>query len=246
MAAYQREQVAGMNGAVTESSQAAAMLRRVSPEGRARALREQQRRRRARMRLLARGALATLLIAIVLAAVASQVSVPPAGFVAALCVLVLAWIAIAYASRQPRVTAERLGEMPLATLPQSAGAWLEAQRPALPAPAAQLADGIGVRLETLSHQLAGVDPNGPAGEAVRKLVAVELPNLIDRYGAIPASARHARDGREGADAHLVRGLGIVDAEIARMTEQLASGSFDALATQHRYLELKYDECAPGA
>jgi len=232
--------------AVPETSQAAAMLRRVSPEGRARALKEQQQRRRATTRLLGRCLAATVLLVLILVAVSALTPIPPAGFVAAACALLIAWVAIAFASRQRSPTAEHLGEMPLAALPQATAAWLDAQRPSLPAPAAQLVDGIGVRLDTLARQLSRVGADDPAADAARKLVGVELPGLVERYGTIPPSARIARDGREGADAHLVRGLGIVDAEIARLTEQLASGSFDALATQHRYLELKYDGGGPAA
>jgi hypothetical protein len=33
---------------------------------------------------------------------------------------------------------------------------------------------------------------------------------------------------------------VIDAEVTRMTEQLARGAFDEVATQRRYLELKYD------
>jgi hypothetical protein len=36
------------------------------------------------------------------------------------------------------------------------------------------------------------------------------------------------------------GLAIVDREMARMTDELARGDFDALATQDRFLALKYD------
>ena len=35
------------------------------------------------------------------------------------------------------------------------------------------------------------------------------------------------------------GLRLIDGEVARMTEQLARGAFDEVATQRRYLELKY-------
>jgi hypothetical protein len=41
------------------------------------------------------------------------------------------------------------------------------------------------------------------------------------------------------DKQLVEGLHVVDAELQRMSEQLASGDLHKLATQGRYLELKY-------
>jgi hypothetical protein len=56
---------------------------------------------------------------------------------------------------------------------------------------------------------------------------------------VPEALR--RTGRDGPspDRQLVDGLSVVDGEIARMTAQLASGDLHKLATQGRYLELKY-------
>ena len=50
-----------------------------------------------------------------------------------------------------------------------------------------------------------------------------------------------REGRDGPspDRQLIDGLAVVDGELARMTAQLASGDLHKLATQGRYLELKY-------
>ncbi|HWU72664.1 MAG TPA: hypothetical protein VN137_04215, partial [Sphingomonas sp.] len=97
------------------------------------------------------------------------------------------------------------------------------------------------RLEGMTPQLAQLDPKEPAADAVRKLLCVELPDLVTGYHAVPTSLRdRAGSGGQSADGHLVEGLGVIDAEVARMTEQLARGAFDEVATQRRYLELKYD------
>ena len=69
-----------------------------------------------------------------------------------------------------------------------------------------------------------------------------------RYQSVPPVLRgQAREGGQSADAHLLNGLQIVDEEITRMSAQLARGDFDALATQDRFLELKYqgDEISRG-
>ena len=71
-------------------------------------------------------------------------------------------------------------------------------------------------------------------DMVRRLVGEELPELIRGYQRVPQQLR-----RQGPDAQLVEGLRVVEGEIARMTEQLASGDLDKLATQGKYLELKY-------
>ena len=224
------------------SSQAEAMLRRVSPEGRARAAREQARRQRATLRLVGKCLLALLVIALVVAAIGAWVTpVTPIGMIAALVAFVLACAGITYASREAPPSVAGVAGATLAALPERTANWLDQQRPALPAPAARLLDGIELRLEAMAPQLRELDPRSPGADAVRNLLAVELPNLIERHHRIPATLRaDERDGRLSADAHLTQGLGIVDAEIARMTEQLARGAFDELATQNRFLELKYE------
>ncbi len=119
--------------------------------------------------------------------------------------------------------------------------WLEAQRPALPAPAVNLIDQIGVQLDGLGLQLEGVDPAEPAVSEVRKLVGEHLPGMIDSYRRIPANLRREqRDGR-GADQQLVDGLGKISQEIDAVTRQLAAGDLDALAVRGRFLDYKYGE-----
>ena len=222
-------------------SQAEAMLRRVSPEGRARALAEQRRRQRTTMRLVGRCLLAGLVIILALAA-ANILLAPlaPAAWIGGLVLFLLACAGIGFASRAKPVTAETIAAAPLAALPGQIAAWLEAQRPHLPPAAAGLADAIAARLGAMGPQLAPLDPNGPAAASVRRLLGRELPALLEHYQTIPLSLRAApRDGGPSADAQLVGGLGIAEAEIGRMTEQLARGAFDELATQNRFLELKY-------
>ena len=224
-------------------SQAEAMLRRVSPEGRARALKEQRARQRRTMKLLGRCLLATILVALLMAGINAWVTPLSGGMEAgALVVLIAAWIAIAFGMRERPATVADLGTAPLDALPAQTADWLEGQRPALPAPAARLADDIAAKLAAMPGPLAKLDPREPAADAVRKLLAHELPGLVDRYLSVPAPLRgEARDGFANADAQLVHGLGVVDAEVARMTSQLARGAFDELATQSRFLELKYSD-----
>lgn len=117
--------------------------------------------------------------------------------------------------------------------------WLEGQRPALPAPAVQLVDTIGLQLDALGTQLDGLDENTPAAREVRKLVGQHLPDLVANYTAIP---RHLR-GETGANGtpnqQLADSLGKISAEIDSVTRQLASGAIDNLAIQTRYLDYKY-------
>jgi len=231
-----------MNEPVRTESQAQAMLRRVSPEGRARALAEQRKRQRATRHLVIRCMAAGLAIILAMGAAYNFLMTPKAlTLIGGLAMLLIAWFSIVRMSRRPAVTPARLGDAPLAALPGQIAEWLEAQRPALPAPAAERLDGIVARLEAMGPQLAPLDPHGPAAASVRRLLSRELPALLEHYQTIPVTLRAGpRDGGPSADAQLVGGLGIAEAEIGRMTEQLARGAFDELATQNRFLELKYE------
>ena len=231
-----------MNDPVRVPSQAETMIQRVSPEGRARALKEQRKRQQARNRIITRCVLASILVAIALAAVnAWLVPVTPLILAAAVAILAASWAGIGYAARPRALTAAHLSGAGLVALPGATAAWLEAQRPALPPPAVQLVDRISARLEAMTPQLATLDPREPAADSVRRLLSTELPRLIDHYRAIPETLRaDSRDGAVSPDARLVDALGIAETQIGRMTEQLATGAFDELATQHRFLELKYE------
>lgn len=127
----------------------------------------------------------------------------------------------------------------LAQLPLSTEMWLAKQRPALPPPAQRLVDGIGLKLEQLVPQLNRLNEKEPAAFEIRRLIADELPELVRGYERVPLHLR--RDGQNGMspDKQLIEGLAVVDSELDRMSTQLAAGDLNALATQGRYLELKY-------
>ena len=115
-----------------------------------------------------------------------------------------------------------------------------ARTEALPAPAQTLADQIGIKLEAMAPQFARLDPQAPTAYELRKLVAEELPELVEGYKRVPEGLRReARNGGNSPDKQLIEGLRVVDEELLRMSEQMASGDLDKLATQGRYLELKY-------
>lgn len=168
--------------------------------------------------------------------------ISPIGITGAM-LAVLAMVAAAVIgvmlSAEPAIRVEALPQAPIALLPSKTARWLDQQRPALPAPAQTLADGIGVKLEALQPQLATLDAGSPAAFEIRRLIADELPELVNGYARVPTALR--RDGLDGMapDAQLVDGLKTVDAELSRMSEQLARGDLEKLATQGKYLELKY-------
>lgn len=216
-------------------SKAEELIRRASPEGRAAARRRRERRRQRAVRMMRRMFFATL--AILAAAVAWGLIIGPIGSMGVLAValgVVLAWVGVLLFTAEPAAKAEELPQVPLKALPSRTEAWLESQRPALPAPANRLIDQIGVRLEGLAPCLQHLDEREPAAMEVRRLVGEELPELLRGYQRVPQQLR-----RQGPDAQLVEGLRLVESELGRMTEELASGNLDKLATQRKYLELKY-------
>jgi hypothetical protein len=117
--------------------------------------------------------------------------------------------------------------------------WLEAQRPALPAPAVQLVDHIGVQLDSLGLQLEGLDESLPAVGEVRKLVGEHLPELVSTYTSIPRHLRAEPRAGRTPDEQLSDSLGKISAEIDSVTRQLADGAIDKLAIRTRYLDYRY-------
>ncbi|WCT72021.1 hypothetical protein PQ455_10205 [Sphingomonas naphthae] len=223
------------------AARAGEALHHISPEGRRQRQRQRERRRKAMLRTLSRMMWAALAIAI--AAIGWGILIAPLGImgvVAAAATIMLAWIAIiSLATVEPAATPQALATSDLPLLPQRTEEWLVRQRPALPAPAVRMVDSINLQLEALSPQLQGIDPTTPVAGEFRKLVSEELPELIQGYQKVPAAMRGQARGGEAPDKHLVEGLSIVKSELERMTSQLASGDLDRLATQNRYLELKY-------
>lgn len=166
----------------------------------------------------------------------------PLGLFGALAVLILmvaATCAIAFAPVQRPPSFESLRAAPVAQLPAQTARWLNAQRPALPAPAVTLADKIGLRLDQLAPQLATLDPETPAASEIRKLVGEQLPDFVKGYQAVPPSLRGQPRNGQTPDAQLVDGLKVIDGQLAEMTEQLAQGDLDNLATRGRYLQIRY-------
>jgi hypothetical protein len=161
------------------------------------------------------------------------------GFLAVimLCVAVTLVIALAPAARP--VSEEKLKQVELTALPRQTERWLEAQRPALPAPAIRLVDSISQRLETLQPQLARVESNTDAEYEVRKLVGEQLPAFIKDYERVPANLRSVDRNGRSPDRELVDGLKLIEQEIGDMTQRLAASDLDQLQTRGRYLELKY-------
>lgn len=207
--------------------------------GRARqgaALRERQRENGRRLQ---RAALAdALIVAGAVAATAFGV-IGPLGWLLAVVLMIVVSLVLLATPTQAPVSPEKLARVPLKALPAQTDQWLATQRPALPAPAVLVLDGISARLDTLAAQLERLPEEAPAAAEVRKLVGEQLPEFVKGYQAVPKDLRRVARNGKTPDAQLTEGLQLIEAEIAAMTQELAQGDLDALATRGRFLEIKY-------
>lgn len=119
--------------------------------------------------------------------------------------------------------------------------WLETQRRALPPPAVQLVDQIGLQLDGLAAQLVDVDQDHPKAAEVRKLVGEHLPNVIEGYRKIPEGLRYEDRAGTNPNQQMMGGLRTISDEIDSITRQLAVGAIDNLAITTRYLDYKYGD-----
>lgn len=184
---------------------------------------------------------------ILLAAAIIGLAVVPLGIFGALAVMMImlaVTLAIAFAPGPRPVTVEKLAKSDLKALPMQTTRWLDAQRAALPAPAVQVSDRIGQRLDTLGKQLASVDDGAPAAADIRRLVGEQLPDFVRDYQRVPRELRGTERNGKTPDRQLVEGLELIEREIGQLTEELARNDLDSLETRGRFLEMKYKDGDP--
>ena len=220
---------------------AEAVLRRHSERGQSLTARARQRRNAGLIRKVKYAFWAVLAVILGSAVAGFVVPLGTTGVMIALGVVIAALLLIGLLPTETRVRTEALAETPLTALPLQTEIWLENQCKGLPAPAVTLVDSIGTKLEILSPQLEKLGPQDPAALEVRRLLADHLPELVTGYQSIPQPLRREERNGRVPEKQLVEGLAVIDAEIGRMSESLASGDLDKLATQNRFLELKYQE-----
>lgn len=227
-----------------------AMLQRVAADYRggdaeaSRARRRQVQDLGRRVKRIAIAVAAIVAVAIVAGLVIGGIGI--FGFLAMVVAIVAAVVVFGARSTEPKpVSYERLVQSDIKALPAQTERWLAAQRPQLPAPATTLIDRIGQRLETLSPQLVRVDDDTPEATEVRKLVGEQLPAFINDYARVPPTLRSKTRNGRSPDMELTDGLTLIEQEIGEMTQRLAAGDLDQLATRGRFLKLKYKEEGEG-
>jgi hypothetical protein len=215
------------------------LLNRTSERYRSLGARRRERQKETIVKRLGRIAVAD--IAILFAAMVLGWFIPLGigGAMLVMLLLIVATLGFAIFPTTPEARPEAFHQTPLRILPLRTEQWLETQRGTVPAASMRLLDGIGQRLETLSPQLAGLDENTPAASEIRKLLADNLPELINSYARVPPPLRSVERNGKTPDQQLADGLKVIDREIGQMTQQLAEGDLNLLATRGRYLQIKY-------
>ncbi|TRD10970.1 hypothetical protein FGU71_03260 [Erythrobacter insulae] len=164
------------------------------------------------------------------------------GFVGIMAVAMAIMCAAVFFSQFPKVKIPKREELTKGDPKQMVARtelWLEAQRPALPAPAAKIVEDLGVQLDSLGLQLETVDANHPSVREVRELVGEYIPETIDNYRKVPEHLRGESHAGKTADQRLTDSLGKLSSEVDRVTRRMAEGALDDLAIKDRYLEYRY-------
>lgn len=164
------------------------------------------------------------------------------GFAGVMLTVLAAIVAVGVFSKYPKMKVPKREDLKKGDARQMVGRtelWLEMQRPALPAPAVQVVDQLGVQLDALGLQLETIDANNPAVNEVRELVGEYIPETIDNYRRIPAHLRGEKHAGKTADERLTESLGKISGEVDRVTRRLAEGALDDLAVKSRYLDYRF-------
>jgi len=221
------------------------MLREARKQRAWRLRRARRRQWEFRLRRFRRAVLATGVIA--LAAIAASIGLgglPDNFWLLSMAFALVSFLVLCIYPATPKPRSEDIADADLTELAACAELWLESRRAALPPPALDAVDMIGVRLEQLSPQLETLDPAAPAAREVRKLLAEHLPGLVNSYTRIPSSLRRQEHAGSTPADQVTHGLHVIANEIEAMSLDLSRNDLDALAVRGRFLETKYVS-APG-
>lgn len=188
--------------------------------------------------------MAITVIAVVFATIAWGVVVGGIGVGVLMLIVMATILACVLLGIFPRDTAPEPIKLATAkpdVLPAQVDAWLDAKRRALPALAAPRVDAISAQLAALGPQLAAVPAGNPTALELNRLLGKHLPELVDRYEKVAPSQRKVASvpGGPTIERQLVDGLGLIEAELVRVNDQLGKDDRDAFAVQGKFLENRY-------
>jgi len=213
-------------------------LARGEAAGRVRARQRQRKAGRLRKRLVRGGGLAGALI---LGLILWGLIIGPIGTTVLVLAVLLGTLGVMGALFwSPAEATVPLETASPAALPAATEAWLDQRRTALPSTAWPRLEAISEQLLVLETQLAAVPSGHEVADDLDRLLKRHLPELVDRYTRVPANQRKA-----DLEASLLSGLGIVETELTRASEQLSQADRDAVLIQRRFLESRYTPDQPG-
>ena len=93
------------------------------------------------------------------------------------------------------------------------------------------AENLGVSSSALSQMVRGLEER----------VGVSLFNRTTRSVSLTEAGAKLFERVQPAVEELAEALGVIDGQLAEVSSNLASGDLHRLATQQRYLELKYKD-----
>lgn len=145
-------------------------------------------------------------------------------------------------------TSERIGaaapsaDLPNGEMVQRFDSYLYKTRRALPAPAQIQLDALTAALPALRETIDRVPTLDPTAQDARRLMAVHLPGLIERYSQVPEAFRGEQDGEgKTVDERLIEGLAAGRKALSDISEQLARADLAAFETQGRFITSRYGE-----
>jgi hypothetical protein len=164
------------------------------------------------------------------------------GFLAAIGLAIAIAALLAFRPSTARTVAAPAADLPNAEMVQQFDSYLYRSRRALPTPAQGEIDAISSALPSLRQTLERLDPLDPNAQDARRLMAVHLPGLIDRYAHVPAGFRGALDGEgKSVDERLVEGLAAGRTALHEISEKIARADIAALETQGRFIKSRYGD-----
>lgn len=206
---------------------------------RAAARRERQRLNADLGKRLARVGVAVGVISILTIVVGLFVPIGMFGFLAAVGIAIGVAALLGFLPDRTGASAPA-ADLPNGEMVQKFDSYLHRRRAMLPAPARTEVDRIGALLPSLRQSLERLDAVDPRAQDARRLMALHLPGLVDRYANVPSAFHDQRDG-EGlsVDERLTEGLAAGREALSELCDTLARSQVAELETHGRFLKSRY-------
>ena len=206
------------------------------------ARRERQRLNAGLGRTLARVGIAVGVISLATIVIGLVMPIGMFGFLAAVGLAIGVGALLLFSGGRQIAAPNVTPDLPNSEMVQRFDSYLFRARRALPAPAQAELDLLSAQLPSLRQTLERIPDLDPNAQDARRLMSVQLPNLIDRYVHVPAAYRDQRDGEDvSVDQRLVEALAAGRQALTEISEKLAKADMAAFETQGRFIQSRYSE-----